>query len=405
MKMLTCCIASFILAGMASCKSNESKESASADSTKSEIDFVKPQNTDSVEKLAELYNSREVYFEIVMRTNATTNDTSIPQVIMLNYPKSEISVIREKTKPLQKLTNEDLIALYQRTFSDGRKVIYGVDDREEVIYDTIDINQVKDLDNPYMNDGKCVVALIPQNRLTLNARGNYVLQPSGKFKDEYTLCETERFLNEPVAAECTGFAVAADKIVTAGHCIDSSNFQKYYYVFDYMVDSSGVVNRIINKNCVYEAVEFIKGVLNEKTKEDFAIIKINKPIVNARIAQLNTNMNSIKPSSLFHVIGTPCGLPMKIAYNATLRENSNPHFFVITSDTYGGNSGSPVFNSNSHLVEGILVRGEKDFKLKNQFNGIALPTKNCNISVVCPFNGCRGEDVSRVKQFINYVNK
>ena len=54
-------------------------------------------------------------------------------------------------------------------------------------------------------------------------------------------------------------------------------------------------------------------------------------------------------------------------------------------DTYGGNSGSPVFNAQNNKVEGILVRGETDFVSNGQ----------CNVSLVCPSTGCRGEDVTR----------
>ncbi|MEK7233144.1 MAG: S46 family peptidase [Elusimicrobiota bacterium] len=38
--------------------------------------------------------------------------------------------------------------------------------------------------------------------------------------------------------------------------------------------------------------------------------------------------------------------------------SSNPGFFVANLDTYGGNSGSAVFNVETNLVEGILLRSE-----------------------------------------------
>ncbi|WP_420540401.1 S46 family peptidase (plasmid) [Paenibacillus polymyxa] len=46
------------------------------------------------------------------------------------------------------------------------------------------------------------------------------------------------------------------------------------------------------------------------------------------------------------------------AVGAAVRDNPPNAFFVANLDTYGGNSGSPVFNSDTHEVEGILVRGE-----------------------------------------------
>ena len=69
-------------------------------------------------------------------------------------------------------------------------------------------------------------------------------------------------------------------------------------------------------------------------------------------------------------------------------------FRSLHLDTYGGNSGSPVFNAATHEVEGILVRGETDFTS----NG------TCNVSLVCPTSGCRGEDVTRATEFAGLLS-
>ena len=67
--------------------------------------------------------------------------------------------------------------------------------------------------------------------------------------------------------------------------------------------------------------------------------------------------------------------------------------FTANLDTYGGNSGSPVFNSETHEVEGILVRGDTDF----------VPLGKCMVSAVCPTNGCIGEDCTRVSEFLDHL--
>jgi hypothetical protein len=70
-----------------------------------------------------------------------------------------------------------------------------------------------------------------------------------------------------------------------------------------------------------------------------------------------------------------------------------PAFFVANLDTYGGNSGSPVFNSETHKVEGILVRGETDFTTIGA----------CTVSMRCPNTGCRGEDCTRITEFAHLI--
>jgi hypothetical protein len=57
-----------------------------------------------------------------------------------------------------------------------------------------------------------------------------------------------------------------------------------------------------------------------------------------------------------HVIGHPAGLPVKVASGKVTR-NSDLEVFETSYDALGGNSGSPVFNSVTHEVEGIHVRG------------------------------------------------
>ena len=76
-----------------------------------------------------------------------------------------------------------------------------------------------------------------------------------------------------------------------------------------------------------------------------------------------------------------------------MRDNSPSGHFVANLDAYGGNSGSPVFNSDTHEVEGVLVRGDTDFVLQG----------GCRVSLVCPTTGCRGEDCTRVTEFANLV--
>ena len=40
----------------------------------------------------------------------------------------------------------------------------------------------------------------------------------------------------------------------------------------------------------------------------------------------------------------------------------NPTFFSANLDTFGGNSGSPVFQAGTSTVAGLLVRGAPDYR-------------------------------------------
>jgi hypothetical protein len=67
-----------------------------------------------------------------------------------------------------------------------------------------------------------------------------------------------------------------------------------------------------------------------------------------------------------------------------VRDNSNSAFFVATLDTFGGNSGSGVYDDASNKLIGVLVRGEADYKPDQG--------AHCNRVNQCPSIGCRGEE-------------
>src|SRR6185295_6557109 len=93
------------------------------------------------------------------------------------------------------------------------------------------------------------------------------------------------------------------------------------------------------------------------------------------------------------VIGHPAGLPTKVAGGAAVRDEKPAGYFTANLDTYGGNSGSAVFNAVTGLVEGILVRGENDYVWKG----------SCRVSNVCTNEGCRGEDVTKVSALADII--
>lgn len=265
------------------------------------------------------------------------------------------------------------------------KVIYGPDDR-------VDVYQEED--EAKLGNARGVLALVKKNKLVKMVNGTYDLRGNTFGKDK-NLCNDagEAFYNQPISAFCTAFAVGPNTIVTAGHCIKSlSDLSGIRFVFDFKANGKDDFKTNFNANHVFTAKRIIARQHNPGRSTDYAIIETNETIPADRILSLNTSTNISNDQGLY-VIGHPVGLPMKIAGGAEVRENENPLYFVANLDTYGGNSGSPVFNSETHQVEGILVRGETDF----------IKIGNCKVSNACPTSGCRGEDVSRNSQFMAHL--
>ena len=268
------------------------------------------------------------------------------------------------------------------------KVIYGVDDRKEVY--EISNSQIKDsIDS--------VVALIRNSNISDNGDGKSTIRTK-IFGVSRNLCENEKFYNQPIAPFCSGFLVANDMIATAAHCVENpEDLKSIKFVFGFRMKNENEGPSVIDNSDIYEGESIVKRVF-DNNGPDWAIIKIKRNVVGDHKPVVLRRSGKISDNESVYVIGHPVGLPTKFADGANVRNNNNTSFFVCNLDTYGGNSGSPVFNSSTHELEGILVRGETDF----------IVTENgCRKSNVCPQNDpnlvCRGEDCTRSTEFKDLV--
>lgn len=259
------------------------------------------------------------------------------------------------------------------------------DSREEI---------VNHLDTGRKKLAKSVVALISNKSIK---KSGSVYENVGKqtlSKRYPNICESEPFKNQALLGFCTGFLVNSNHVITAGHCVKLIN-KGAYAVFDFTTDKNGLEN-IINASNVFEIDTVIDYALSSATGEDWAVVRL-KTAPDRDPLKLRT-AGKISDKQDVCVIGHPVGLPMKVACDAIVRSNDNPIFFESNLDTYGGNSGSPVFNKYSEEVEGILVRGEDDFE-----SVISGAGHQCTSSKKCGANDCRGEDVVRTSKWISKI--
>lgn len=277
-----------------------------------------------------------------------------------------------------------------REFNDAT-IVRVLKERQKVIYETDDRIDVCDLPSgPNRDDVDSVVALFRASKVIDNGDSTSTLQINN-FGASQNLCPEERFRDQPTGAFCSGFLVAPDIIATAGHCVNAGNVTNVCFVFGFRMRDSSTAETIINNTEIYRGVELL-GREEVGNGPDWALVRIDRPVTNHRIARIRRD-GKVSDTQTLHVIGHPAGLPTKFAGGASIRDNQKNAFFTANLDTYGGNSGSPVFNSETHEVEGILVRGETDFVRQG----------TCNVSLICPSSGCRGEDCTRTTEFQHLV--
>jgi V8-like Glu-specific endopeptidase len=257
----------------------------------------------------------------------------------------------------------------------GIDVIYGEDNRKDVFEST---------NASFIELSKSTAAMIPASNLKQLLSD---VEVSGTTLRGRGICAKERFSNQISAANCSGFLVADNKLVTAGHCIKGpTECASYKWVFDYRVESSDQGKITVPASSVYSCKRVIATRLDSLSKDDYALIELDRPVTDRQPLKIRRAGKPSVGDSLV-VIGHPTGLPTKIADGAKIR-SLNGKFFIANLDTYGGNSGSAVFNVDTEEVEGILVRGENDY--------VQNSTLGCKESNICPENGCRGEDVTYI---------
>lgn len=263
-----------------------------------------------------------------------------------------------------------------------QRAIYGVDDRKETFAVT---------DKKAQRLADASVALVEAADLTRSAAGGWQLTTTS-YKAEYHLCSQEPFAAQPLGCFCSGVLVAPDVIATAGHCVKSTHdlaHIRFVFGFRMIDDHSARVD--FPRVDVYEGREVI-GRQFTSDATDWALVRLDRRVTGRKPVAIRT-LGKLANTEPLLVIGHPCGLPQKFADGARVRSNTPRAYFVANLDTYGGNSGSPVFSGRTYQLEGLLVRGQKDF----------VSTGSCNVSVVFPTTGRGGEEVTRSTEWARLV--
>jgi hypothetical protein len=279
------------------------------------------------------------------------------------------------------------------------KAIYGDDDR---------LDEFEVTNHSLLAFGDSTVALVPQSDLTDNGDGTYTL-PTQTFAQWYLakegrpLCDDEPFRDQPNPASCSGFLVGPDVIATAGHCIhrnpgcpQGKDCADVAFVFGFVMEDPDTPVLRIPASDIY----YCNGIIDcEEDDSDWMLVRLDRKVV-GHDPLLTRISGKVANGTDLLVIGHPVGLPRKYASGATVRDNDPIEYFEANLDTYHGNSGSPVFNAETMIVEGILVRGNPDFVQDGPCDrSNACPDANCPI----PPNETRWEQVTRATEFTDVL--
>lgn len=202
--------------------------------------------------------------------------------------------------------------------------------------------------------------------------------------DEF-FCPGVKFAKQPsLSYACTGFLIAPDLLVTAGHCMvntgETRNETKLHCeAFSWLFDFNESTNtESVSAENLYSCKEIIYAVKDEKAPfRDYALVRLSRPVTGRKPLKMNTG--AVKRNETFSMVGFPFGLPAKYSHGARLVVNDlSRESFLTTLDAFNGNSGSPVFNARNEIV-GILVGGTPSAN--------TLTTGRCEILNKCSEQG------------------
>lgn len=261
-------------------------------------------------------------------------------------------------KALNRFSTDDLIKTLRYktgtgTINDSNRGIWYGDDR----LDFYDIN-----DEQVKKSANCVAAVCTKSNLIVSNSGFSSLRVKN-FGQSFNLDDSEPFRQQPVVSGhiCTGFLVKEDVIATAAHFANENNVTDLRIVFGYiMLDPFTPVIQIPGEK-IYKGNKIIERTYNPRGNiSDWALVKLDRPVKGQATATLSGDV--IPGRQPVYIMGHPCGLPLKYAPGAKIGDIRETYFGAHL-DVYSGNSGSPVFNRDTHEVIGMVVHGDnRDFR-------------------------------------------
>lgn len=293
---------------------------------------------------------------------------------------------------------------------DEQDIVYGKDDRYDVYaHPNTALRALAQ---------NSVVALVKSTDITQNADESISLKSERLgnrevFYRDYEglkLCSTERFLNDPTAAFCSGTLIADDLVLTAGHCFeDRDTCSTTSFVFGYYNDAADTLHPITSSD-VFTCKEVIAQRYDRISKQegadtpyqpnlDYTIVRIDRSAApRFTPARVRTAVEALPEHQGLAVIGFGNGQPAKIDAGGKVVANNAERldYFDASLDASWGNSGSGVFDLATLDLVGIHVRGQGDnFEAKG----------DCAVVKVCPERGCEDGKVKSITYSHGAVNR
>lgn len=275
----------------------------------------------------------------------------------------------------------------------GKADIYGEDDRREYF---------QSRSRTLRKVARASAVLVEEGDVS-SAGDEAVSLPDETLEEDLPACPTAKFSDQPVPGECSGFLVAPDILVSAGHCIKNQNecdSTRVAFGFRYDESTDENVTRIPNEQ-VYSCESIISQEWESGEKFDYGVYRLDRPVEGVEPLAFRTD-GRIASDARLAVVGHPMGLPVKITAGGRLVDNSHEDWFLYNLDAFGGHSGAAVVDVETGVVEGIHVRGAPDYKTTSHDGRFCYAERSCE-EVDPDSQSCYGTEGTRATVFADHV--
>lgn len=216
-----------------------------------------------------------------------------------------------------------------------------------VIYGEDSVSNVSTL----IPNSKVSVAFIPKAAFSRFTKK----QPVETVGDKVGYIDEIKWVDDPSLAKCSGVLLEKDLVLTAGHCFEGlGSCSDLNVVFGF--ESSPAVLKTIKSVGCKEVIRHKDELIDKGL--DYALVRlasdVNIPVVT--IAKKEAGVGDD-----VYALGYPLGSPKKKSDGKIRKVLAEPGLYNSNLDVYQGNSGSPVFSSETNELIGIISAGESDF--------------------------------------------
>ena len=104
-----------------------------------------------------------------------------------------------------------------------------------------------------------------------------------------------------------------------------------------------------------------KHISDINTYQDFALLQLNRSVPNKKSLILDRSGDFLAEGNKVFLMGYPMGMSVKITDpNDSQIYKLGKNIFTTDLDSFGGNSGGPVFDSYTKRIIGVIVTGNKN---------------------------------------------